>query len=122
MCTALGDVRSAPIADMLGYSITSSAVASNDCGMLMPSAFAVLRLIIKSYLVGACTGISPGFSPLRMRVIAIRINRRHFVASDKVNYELAMSRCTTRGNDYAAVPSTRKRREAALNLACVAHV
>ena len=56
------------------------------------------------------------------RVIAIRINRRHFVASDKVNYELAMSRCTTRGNDYAAIPGTRKCREAALNLACVAHV
>jgi hypothetical protein len=30
-----------------------------------PSAFAVLRLISNSYLVGACTGNSPGFSPLR---------------------------------------------------------
>ena len=32
-----------------------------------PSAFAVLRLITNSYLVGACTGRSAGFSPLRMR-------------------------------------------------------
>jgi hypothetical protein len=30
-------------------------------------AFAVLRLMIVSYLVGACTGRSAGFSPLRMR-------------------------------------------------------
>jgi hypothetical protein len=28
---------------------------------------AVLRLITNSYLVGACTGRSAGFSPLRMR-------------------------------------------------------
>jgi hypothetical protein len=26
-----------------------------------------LRLITSSYLVGACTGKSPGFAPLRMR-------------------------------------------------------
>ncbi len=49
------------------YSMTSSAVASSDCGMVRPSAFAVLRLTINSYLVGACTGMSAGFSPLRMR-------------------------------------------------------
>ena len=30
-------------------------------------AFAVLRLIASSYLVGACTGRLAGFSPLRMR-------------------------------------------------------
>ena len=30
-------------------------------------AFAVLRLMTSSYLVGACTGRSAGFSPLRMR-------------------------------------------------------
>ena len=49
------------------HSITSSAVASSDCGTVRPSAFAVLRLIISSYLVGACTGMSAGFSPLRIR-------------------------------------------------------
>ena len=49
------------------YSITSSARASKDGGRVRPSAFAVLRLITSSYLVGACTGRSAGFSPLRMR-------------------------------------------------------
>ena len=34
--------------------------------MVRPSAFAVLRLITSSNLVGCCTGKSAGFSPLRM--------------------------------------------------------
>jgi hypothetical protein len=34
------------------YSITSSARARIDCGTESPSAFAVLRLIASSYLVG----------------------------------------------------------------------
>jgi hypothetical protein len=51
----------------LNYSITSSARASNDGGTVRPRACAVLRLITSSYLVGACTGRSAGFSPLRMR-------------------------------------------------------
>jgi hypothetical protein len=38
-----------------------------DGGTSRPSALAVLRLIASSYLVGACTGRSEGFSPLRMR-------------------------------------------------------
>src|SRR5262249_32975825 len=49
------------------HSITSSARASSDCGTVRSSAFAVLRLITNSYLVGACTGRSAGFSPLRIR-------------------------------------------------------
>src|SRR5262245_7291929 len=49
------------------HSITSSARASRLSGTLRPSAFAVLRLSTSSYLVGACTGRSAGFSPLRMR-------------------------------------------------------
>src|SRR5262249_15905897 len=49
------------------HSITSSAVESSGGGTSRPSARAVLRLIISSYLVGACTGRSAGFSPLRMR-------------------------------------------------------
>src|SRR5207237_9514945 len=49
------------------HSITSSARTSTPCGTVMPSAFAVLRLMTISYLVGACTGSSSGFSPLRMR-------------------------------------------------------
>src|SRR6516164_9506624 len=49
------------------YSITSSARAISEGGTVRPSAFAVLRLMVSSYLVGACTGRSAGFSPLRMR-------------------------------------------------------
>src|SRR5215467_7408789 len=49
------------------HSITSSARESSDGGTVRPSTFAVLRLITVSYLVGACTGRSAGFSPLRMR-------------------------------------------------------
>ena len=50
-----------------GHSMTSSARASSDGGTMSPSAFAVLRLMTSSYFVGACTGRSAGFSPLRMR-------------------------------------------------------
>ena len=50
------------------YSITSSARASSVGGTSRPSALAVLTLITSSYLVGACTGRSAGFSPLRMRL------------------------------------------------------
>jgi hypothetical protein len=49
------------------HSITSSAATSRPGGTLRPSAFAVLRLITVSYLVGACTGSSAGLSPRRMR-------------------------------------------------------
>ena len=49
------------------HSITSSARASSVGGTSRPSALAVLRLITSSYFVGACTGRSAGFSPLRMR-------------------------------------------------------
>jgi hypothetical protein len=49
------------------HSITSSARVSTVAGTSRPSALAVLRLITSSYLVGACTGRSAGFSPLRMR-------------------------------------------------------
>src|SRR5262249_34122025 len=49
------------------HSITSSARASSDGGSSRPSALAVLRLIVSSYLVGCCTGRSAGFAPLRIR-------------------------------------------------------
>ena len=61
------DVRFVPIGLHRGYSITSSARASSDGGIGRPSALAVLRLITNSYLVGACTGRSAGFSPRKMR-------------------------------------------------------
>src|SRR5262249_6662587 len=49
------------------HSITSSARASSVSGTVSPSPLAVLRLSTSSYLVGACTGRSAGFSPLRIR-------------------------------------------------------
>jgi len=49
------------------HSITSSAVASSVAGTSMPIVLAVCRLITSSYLVGAWTGRSPGFSPLSTR-------------------------------------------------------
>ena len=70
---ASGDVRFVPKGDICTaakwrfYSITSSAVICIINGSVSPSAFAVLRLMINSNLVGACTGRSPGLSPLRMR-------------------------------------------------------
>src|SRR5262249_21507078 len=65
-----GDRRAAEKRDELPahhHSITSSARASSVVGISRPSAFAVFRLTTNSYLVGACTGRSAGFSPLRMR-------------------------------------------------------
>jgi hypothetical protein len=60
--SAMGQKRTSAV-----YSITSSARPISVFGTLRPSALAVLRLITSSYLVGACTGRSPAFSPLRMR-------------------------------------------------------
>ncbi len=64
--SALGQKRThAP--HIAGYSITSSARASRLGGTVIPNALAVFILIAISNLVGACTGRSAGFSPLRMR-------------------------------------------------------
>jgi GcrA cell cycle regulator len=63
--TAAAPPRDAMFARL--HSITSSARASSAGGNVKPSALAVFRLITVSYLVGACTGRSAGFSPLRMR-------------------------------------------------------
>src|SRR5215468_1786153 len=49
------------------HSITSSARTSIDDGMSRPSVFAVLRLMMRSNLVGCTTGKSAGFAPLRIR-------------------------------------------------------
>ena len=49
------------------HSITSSARPRSIGGTSRPSAFAVLRLITSSYLVGCWTGRSAGLAPLRMR-------------------------------------------------------
>ena len=49
------------------HSITSSALTISELGTIRPRAFAVLRLIASSNLVGSWTGRSAGLSPLRMR-------------------------------------------------------
>ena len=49
----------------LHYSITSSARASSDGGMVSAMALAVLRLMTNSSLVGCSTGKSAGLAPLR---------------------------------------------------------
>ena len=46
---------------------TSSARSSIDCGTVMPSALAVLRLITISNLVGCSTGRSAGVVPFKIR-------------------------------------------------------
>src|SRR5262245_55444732 len=47
------------------HSITSSARSRNDSGILRPSALAVVRLTMRSYLVGCSTGRSSGLVPRR---------------------------------------------------------
>ena len=49
------------------HSISASARCCMPKGTSRPSDFAVLRLMIRSNLVGACTGRSAGLAPLRMR-------------------------------------------------------
>jgi hypothetical protein len=49
------------------HSITWSARASNDGGIVSPSAFAVLRLMTNSNVVGCSTGRLAGLMPLRIR-------------------------------------------------------
>src|SRR5262249_3184088 len=49
------------------HSITSSARASTESGTLIPSVFAVLRLMTSSNLVDCITGRSAGLIPFRIR-------------------------------------------------------
>src|SRR5262249_51888770 len=51
---------------MGGHSITSSARASTEGGIVRPRAFAVFMLITSSNLVGCSTGRSAGLAPLRI--------------------------------------------------------
>jgi hypothetical protein len=48
------------------YSISWSARDINDAGIVSPSAFAVVKLMMNSNLVGCSTGISPGFAPRKI--------------------------------------------------------
>ena len=53
------------------HSITSSARASSEGGTVRPSAFAVLRLITSSNLVGCSTGKSAGLCALEKNAAKI---------------------------------------------------
>src|SRR6516225_9257211 len=52
-----------------GHSITSSARPISGSGIVRPSVFAVLRLMILSTFVACWTGRSAGFSPFRIRPV-----------------------------------------------------
>jgi Asp-tRNA(Asn)/Glu-tRNA(Gln) amidotransferase A subunit family amidase len=49
-----------------GYSMTWSARTKSDCGIVRPSALAVLRLMTSSNLVGCSMGKSAAFAPFRI--------------------------------------------------------
>src|SRR4029450_5487042 len=49
-----------------GYSMTWSAWRMTVCGIVRPSAFAVLRLMTSSNFVGCSTGRSAGLAPFRI--------------------------------------------------------
>jgi uncharacterized membrane protein YfcA len=59
-------VRSRQCATCSNYSITPSARATTDRGIVKPSALAVLRLTTSSRVVGCSTGRSAGLAPLRI--------------------------------------------------------
>src|SRR6185312_16289356 len=70
MCSALGDVRLVPKADIAvdiaAYSRIVSARVTNDFGNVIPSAFATFRLTANSNRVGRSIGKSVGRAPLRI--------------------------------------------------------
>ena len=49
------------------YSITLSARARSDDGIVTPSVFAVFKLTTRSNLVACSTGRSPALAPFKMR-------------------------------------------------------
>src|SRR5262245_26093931 len=55
-------------------------------------------------------------------VISIRVNRRKFVASDKTDYEFAISRRTACCYDHTAIARTCERRHVSFYFIGVAHV
>jgi hypothetical protein len=56
-----GQNRTHALQQRASYSIASSARTRNDSGILRPRALAVVRLMMKSNLVGCSTGRSAGF-------------------------------------------------------------
>src|SRR5262249_13344009 len=111
-----GDVRFGPKADSCDaanndrYSITSSARVSSDGGTVRPSAFAVLRLIVNSNLVGCCTGRSAGLAPLKIWSTYLAITRAR--SAKLAVYAIRTPACTAdfwverEGNRYFSARST----------------
>jgi len=60
------DLRITDQRETAGYSISSTARSKSSRGIARPSAFAVLRLMVKSNLWGCCMGRSAGLAPLRI--------------------------------------------------------
>jgi hypothetical protein len=60
-----GDLQTNALQQVERYSITLSARARSEAGIVRPKAFAVLRLIASSYSVGCIMGRSAGGVPLR---------------------------------------------------------
>src|SRR2546425_4565699 len=58
------------------HSITWSARSSSDCGIVRPSALAVLRLITSSNFVGCSTGRAAGLAPLRILSTYVAVRRK----------------------------------------------
>ena len=63
----IGRVRAYAAKELNTYSMTLSARASSVGEMTIPSAFAVLRFITNSNLVGCETGRSAGFRPFKIK-------------------------------------------------------
>src|SRR5262249_14455469 len=61
------------------HSITSSARAMSDGGIMIPSAFAVRALRVKSKRVAVSIGKSPGAAPRKIRAICSPLRRRNSV-------------------------------------------
>jgi len=64
----------------MGHSITSSAITSNDCGIVSPSTFAVFRLMTSSKFPWLLERKIAGFGALEdlvhvSRRVAVRLDR-----------------------------------------------
>src|SRR5262249_32080104 len=143
--SAKGQKRTHAAQQKSRYSITSSAAFNKPSGTLRPSALAVWRLITSTYLFGACTGKSPGFSPLKMRSTysaawrclfdhisavgdeasgsTIPIDRGQFVPGRQCGDQIAVNKGSRSGRyDHAAVWGLCESLNGRFNFACVAHI
>ena len=94
MCSAQVDVRFVPIANIwpglfwLGLFDHLIGALPHLQRHIEAKAFAVLRLITSWYLVGACTGRLPGFSPLSLQFSQI-LGRQPYSIVRKILYVIA---------------------------------